>query len=113
MLINVCLLQTFYCLKYTLQLYIKNYNVGIILSQQRGGLLVGDVPETPAHQPPGLCLDNIDTVWTWIFRYPPVPGVDGRAHAGAALCPQLLPPLHPVHHVEVAHLVLSSRPNLK
>ena len=29
MLINVCLLQTFYCLKYTLQLYIKNYNVGI------------------------------------------------------------------------------------
>ena len=62
------------------------------LSQEWGGLLVRDVWEAAPHQPP-------------------VPGVHGRPHAVAPLVAQLLLALHPVHHVEVAHLVLGRGPH--
>ena len=53
----------------------------MVISQERGGLLIWDVGEAAAHQPP-------------------VPGVQGGPHAVAALVAQLLLALDPVHHVE-------------
>ena len=59
-----------------------NYSVlDMVISQERGSLLIWDVGEAAAHQPP-------------------VPGVQGGPHAVAALVAQLLLALDPVHHVE-------------